>query len=88
MIGDGKFGLRNSCLSDFCGKNLDLTFFYSFVTLQRISSKFSFLSKYESKKWEAPDSACENDDGDVVVCSQIDERNEDWFHILRCISET
>ena len=61
MIGDGKFGLRNSCLSDLCGKNLDLTFFYSFVTLQRISSKFSFLSKYESKKWEAPDSAWEND---------------------------
>ena len=23
-----------------------------------------------------------SNDGDVVVCSQIDERNEDWFHIL------
>ena len=27
-------------------------------------------------------------DGDVVVCSQLDERNEDWFHILRCISDS
>ena len=44
------------------------------------------LNKYNISKQQAKDVLLH--DGDVVVCSQIDERNEDWFHILRCISET